>query len=299
MKKKKSPTHYQINFCGIRLSILKPHIRRMRKNFAKYKNPADVPCATGNLRLVQLTSFAILKRFDRFARQNGLGYWLDFGSLLGAVRHKGFIPWDDDMDIGMMRDDYDKLYEICKSELPEDLVLTEAFGYRECCFLRLKHKDISSIFVDIFPYDYFYKPLTDEEKQTESQNITDTLKKYSHEIHSFDNFEAISDCACKIRDREVLLNKPVDKSSHPAIFMGIDFPHSWKNKFYNWDDIFPLGQIKFENEIFYCPNKPEKVLTSIFGDYMSMPKDLAPKHIDFEGLPAKEKRAVEKFVKGN
>lgn len=298
MKKKKSPTHYQINFCGIRLSILKPHIRRMRKNFAKYKNPADVPCATGNLRLVQLTSFAILKRFDRFARQNGLGYWLDFGSLLGAVRHKGFIPWDDDMDIGMMRDDYNRLYELSKNGLSGDLVLTPAFGYRECCFLRLKHKDISSIFVDIFPYDYFHKPLSADEKIEESENITGTLRQYSHEIHSFDNFEAITDCACKIRDREILLNKPVDISSKPAIFMGIDFPHSWKNKFYDWDDIFPLRQINFENEIFYCPNKPEKVLTSIFGDYMSMPKDLAPKHIDFKGLTREEKQVINQMLKG-
>ena len=56
----------------------------------------------------------LLEKFDAFARENGLTYWLFWGTLLGAVRHKGFIPWDDDIDIAMPQHDYLRLVELLR-----------------------------------------------------------------------------------------------------------------------------------------------------------------------------------------
>ena len=72
-------------------------------------------------RAVQLKQLGILKAIDAICLRHGIDYWLDGGTILGAVRHGGFIPWDDDIDIAMRLDDLPRFVEAARRELPEGL----------------------------------------------------------------------------------------------------------------------------------------------------------------------------------
>ena len=120
------------------------------------------------LRKLQLTQLGILKDVDSFCKKYGIRYSLYGGSLIGAVRHQGFIPWDDDLDICMSRDDYNRFIELWESIKPNGYILqnkdntplfTQSFTK-----IRKEHttyiQDVDNplnyhtgIFIDVFPVD--------------------------------------------------------------------------------------------------------------------------------------------------
>ena len=165
-------THYVLNLLGVKIKFPKNLYRENRKRFNYYKNNnldiTTYPKATGQLRDVQLANFELLKFVDKICSENNLKYWLDFGSLLGAVRHRGFIPWDDDIDISMMREDYEKIAYIINSNphnsdvYAEYHMLPESPG--EYFILKVRHKKCEHLFVDIFPYDILGQKLNYEEQ---------------------------------------------------------------------------------------------------------------------------------------
>lgn len=120
------------------------------------------------LRMLQLTQLEMLKVFDSFCREHGLHYSLYAGTLLGAVRHKGFIPWDDDLDVCMARAEYDRFIGLwsenpCKGYILQNKENAPAFS-QSFTKLRKDHTTFlqngertgvyhTGIFIDIFPID--------------------------------------------------------------------------------------------------------------------------------------------------
>ena len=110
----------------------------------------------------------ILKEFDRICKKNKLCYFAVGGTLIGTMKYNGFIPWDDDVDIGMPREDYDKFIEIAKKELNDKYFIQSGYDYKNnwVAFTKIRKKNTladeasiahidypKGIFIDIFPYD--------------------------------------------------------------------------------------------------------------------------------------------------
>ncbi len=123
------------------------------------------------LRKVQLLELKVLKEIKRICTKHNIHYFLTGGSLIGAIRHKGFIPWDDDIDIAMMREEYDRFMQIAPQELSPEFSLINIktdnrlgifFGkvvlndtnYRSA--QQPKTLDKTGFFVDVIPYDTIY-----------------------------------------------------------------------------------------------------------------------------------------------
>ena len=101
----------------IRKYPLRPRYMAWRIMWSSFRalfldNIPHIPQAQGLLLNIQIASFKLLKEIDRICKEEDLTYWLDFGTLLGAVRHGGFIPWDDDIDLSMPRKDYERFVNI-------------------------------------------------------------------------------------------------------------------------------------------------------------------------------------------
>ena len=123
---------------------------------------------TAEVKKLWAVEMDLLHEFDRVCKKHGLRYILDFGTLLGAIRHKGFIPWDDDIDVSMLREDFDKLMEIGTEEFKEpyflqnyktdpkyDIAVAKLRRSDTACLEEMAHegKFNQGIFIDIFVFD--------------------------------------------------------------------------------------------------------------------------------------------------
>jgi phosphorylcholine metabolism protein LicD len=104
-----------------------------------------------DLRKAQLVMLRLLKIFDYLCRKNNIEYWINFGTLLGAVRHKGFIPWDADIDVGMTRESYNRFLETCVSQLSRDIFFQNAKTdpyYNDNLIIEAKLRDKYSNYIE-------------------------------------------------------------------------------------------------------------------------------------------------------
>lgn len=123
------------------------------RNLLIYNHPiSSVPPATGKLRLLQDGNTVLLALFAHKCRENGLRYWLDYGTLLGAVRHRGFIPWDDDLDVSMMRPEFDRLLELLPVLFPRE----EGFTWNRHAFLQIGYEG-TPLNLDVYPYHFMQR----------------------------------------------------------------------------------------------------------------------------------------------
>ena len=228
-------------------------------------NITEFPQATGDLRLLQLADVKLLQIIDAICRKSNLEYWMDGGTLLGAVRHGGFIPWDDDTDLCMDRENYLKAREI----LPE-ICTKYGIDAREADNCRggwigigYKHRN-TGIWADILPIDYSDTDITIPEKKMQLETEANLYhKKYQKKMRTNQDMDAL------MRFKKTIIPSICDKTQAKSLVMYSEF---WpKTVLYQYKDVFPLKRIDFEGASLLAPNNCNHYLNVYYGDYMQFP----------------------------
>lgn len=274
--------HVVYEILGIRLKFKNPYrdiYRRVEgvNQLLDYIVDVDnLPPAKGELRSKQLQVVEILKVVDGICKKHSINYWLDFGSLLGAARHKGFIPWDDDIDICLIRDEYEKLLAILHKELTNtQYYARERLKYGNNFQIRVRLKEVN-VGIDIFPVDKYpdtqKKETTDEEICKKFNRARIHLdKKWNKKEYTDEQIQLAKIDIKKFMEEEGLTNKKIN-IAEPLLFYGIDYYHKWQYKSFEYKTIFPLKELEFEGLYFPVPNKYEKHLNGIYGNWHQLPK---------------------------
>ena len=297
---------YVTRLCGLRIfkrpeASLSEQSELLRRELLTMADVGRMPPARGMARDVQLAGVVLLKEVLRVANENGFHPWTISGSLLGVVRHDGHcIPWDDDMDQGMIREEYARFCEVFNEKCGDGYFAWRRYT-RKWNQIKISHRDLpKDVTMSVMSYDRYFKPLpTLAEKhalfmkvRSEQERIAATFTDKSTDA---DHFRALEDA----RERVLLEGKdPAPHESKPAIFRGMEFMTPWwvKETVYDYDDIFPLRPAKFEGVDVMVPNDPETVLTYNYGDWAAWPKRLKPHH-PASSFNMEKALALRKFLK--
>lgn len=284
--------------------------KRVMDNAGRLESEAEVIAnyqVSDKMKKIWKVELSILDEIDRICRKYDLRYFLVHGSLLGAVRHQGFIPWDDDMDIAMPRQDYQKFIQVAATELQEPLSIhtaateSELFwgGYarirnKETTAIttqHLNHKGNKGIWVDILPYD---SCTTDErlyhkkEKKIARYYGLLAAQSYGKELKRMLNKNIVAWKLTwlwsKLFSRRYLAEKldramqlyPDQKSPEIAFFTGFQ-----KFRHLSAKDFADCAYLTFERRKVPVPVGYENYLFTILGkDYMKYPpkEEQKPKH---------------------
>ena len=261
------------------------------------------------LRKLQLTQVEILNEIVRVCEKFNLRYYLVGGTLLGAIRHQGFIPWDEDLDIAMPREDYDKFIALCKTQLDERYYLhcSETDENYWLIFAKVRKKGTElneynirnlsvpkGIYVDIFPFDnatkedYFRKKVKTKiikilyalicYKIGIEINTTGFIKNVLRLTKPF-SIKFLS----KIADR--LMRSENNKET--AYYVNYGSNYNTVKQTIPKDKYEPSVKVKFEDGYYTAPGDYDYVLRRIYNDYMQLPPEdkrilrHKPEYVDF------------------
>lgn len=236
--------------------------------------------------------FETLKFIDDICKKNDIEYTLEFGTLLGAYRHKGFIPWDDDIDIAMTRENYNKFLEVMK-ENPDEKFYLLSKEFKENYpfeFAKVMMKDTvliiddnggnmimdRGIFVDIFTLDYYNKPISklymDIIRKFENIRKDSVINSVNSKVYKiiFKFIKILSSIIIPMNLVEGLKKKSISSDGQ---YLGFAIEQS-SEMICKKEDYFPLKEIEFEGSLFPCPKSIEKILEIEYGqDYMELPPE--------------------------
>ena len=230
-----------------------------------------IPKAAGVNRMIQLSTLALLKDITEVISGEGIQYSLCGGTLLGAIRHKGFIPWDDDVDMAVLRKDYDHVYELLRGRYNEQ----NGFRVVRSTCIRVI-MDGAPTQVDIFPFEIHTVPDDNEIGRKAFSQLRDRYIKTRLKI-DWNRLETDGMVIVNLDDKGVARLiadfAREDKGAKKIMATGVEAGNEgYPPLKYEW--VFPLKSVEFEGVSFMGPAEPEVILYNYFGDYMQYPPTL-------------------------
>lgn len=233
------------------------------------------------LRRQQMKMLAMVKELDRICRKYDIPYFLYGGTLLGAVRHNGFIPWDDDLDVGLLRKDYQRLMEVLPGELPPTMALQTNDTDKNYFYFFAKLRDRNSLLAEECPYDEVFKErgVFIDIFPFEHMRLWTHLLAEPLQGHTFKIFRTAKNREKAMRKIRVItwVNRhvtfPVLRFVSRVTF-GRTLTYDYGIPFhlvYDEKDIFPLTTHEFEGLQLSVPGNSHHMLQTQFGDYMQLP----------------------------
>ena len=230
-----------------------------------------------SIKKVQLRLLEMAVCVKTILDEHKIPYILGFGSLLGAIREKGFIPWDDDLDLFLFEDSYQQAMDILQPRLPADMFL-EYEKTEEKYFHAWAHvKDCNSVcHCDLFPQDslYSHKGISLDLHKLVKINALDWPEfKYQEGLRYLERrkkFDFISSSEFEEKARvykKVFLN---DVPRQPLKDEMV-FASTGANRFFPVETVLPLSEIAFLGHSFKVPHDPDAFLTILYGDYLKRP----------------------------
>lgn len=238
----------------------------------------------------------IADEIDRICRINNIQYFLIAGTLLGAVRHKGIIPWDDDIDIGMLREDYNRFVEACKRDLGPRFSISEfntepSFGMP---FTKIKlkgtrlveegcPKDLDeSLFVDVIPIDKMPEKRSSQMLQMFFTNTYKFLLLFNcgYDMSSTRQHGAAVSIASVLSKlpKRLLASRLVrwqtrynNTDSKTYINLCSSYPYGKEIFPYEALSDKPLKTMTFEGREYFVPHCVETILSQLYGNYLDLP----------------------------
>lgn len=248
-----------------------------------------MPKATGRLRNIQLAEKCILERVKDVCDANGMSLFLVGGTLMGAVRHHGFIPWDNDVDIGMMRHDYLKLRELLADD---DLLRVEyCYNYKEGLKIsKVKYRAVDVFWIDILVFDYIdVTPdnLDEMWKKTQAMNQAH-IRKIRELSVQFQGKTYCRPVENHELDRLTAEFEAEQAKQFPYFGHGDYFCEPINCPWWSRDErgirpvnkFFPLlkNEVEFEGRRYDVWKNYDWALRSSYGDYWNLPRSLSEPH---------------------
>lgn len=254
------------------------------------------------LRQCQLVQLHLLYVFDTICKEHNLVYFLGGGTLLGAMRHGGFIPWDDDLDVGMPRKDFEKFIEIAEGMLPKDVLLQcqktnpssvvsfaklrDAYSFYCEMGSTIRTSDFLGIFMDIFPYDEM-PGIADSRVASiikRVQRFWWISKTYRWPFKGgffYSLGRSLKARYFSLRYQMMLFKIRILRRFYPNGKLCLT-PESGFTCLFEKDKTYPTKMFKFEDGEFPCPNDPDAFLTSQYGNWREVPPvEKRPRHSRF------------------